>query len=108
MTFPLPVTSMDTRRTTPRGPRWMAWPIGSGSEPDGIAVLSLSRDRVSIKGLLPREVTSFLFTTPGIGEPAGCGFPALSVLGEFLLKGSSLLGLSFRSTTDSIRASPQH
>jgi uncharacterized membrane protein YkgB len=85
----------------------MAWPIGSGSEPDGIAVLSLSRDRVSMKGLLPREVTSFLFTTPGIGEPAGGGFPAISLLGELLLKGIALLGLSFWTLADSIRATQQ-
>jgi hypothetical protein len=37
---------------------------------------------------------SFLFTTPGIGEPAG-GFPALSLIGEFLLNDVPLLGLSF-------------
>jgi reactive chlorine resistance protein C len=47
---------------------------------------------------------SFLFTTPGIGEPAGGGFPALSLLGEFLLKDIPLLGLSFWTLADSIRA----
>jgi reactive chlorine resistance protein C len=47
---------------------------------------------------------SFLFTTPGIGEPAGGGFPALSLIGEFLLKDIPLLGLSFWTLTDSIRA----
>jgi hypothetical protein len=47
---------------------------------------------------------SFLFTTPGIGEPAGGGFPAISRLGEFLLKDIPLLGLSFWTLADSIRA----
>jgi uncharacterized membrane protein YkgB len=49
--------------------------------------------------------TSFLFTTPGIGEPAGGGFPALSIIGEFLLKDVPLLGLSFWTLADSLRAS---
>ena len=47
---------------------------------------------------------SFLFTTPGIGEPSGGGFPALSLIGEFLLKDIPLLGLSFWTLADSIRA----
>jgi reactive chlorine resistance protein C len=47
---------------------------------------------------------SFLFTTPAIGEPAGGGFPALSLIGEFLLKDIPLLGLSFWTLADSIRA----
>ena len=47
---------------------------------------------------------SFLFTTPGIGEPAGGGFPALSLIGEFLLKDVPLLGLSFWTLADAIRA----
>jgi reactive chlorine resistance protein C len=47
---------------------------------------------------------SFLFTTPGIGEPAGGGFPALSLVGEFLLKDIPLLGLSFWTLADSNRA----
>lgn len=48
--------------------------------------------------------TSFLFTTPGVSEPAGGGFPALSLTGEFLLKDVPLLGLSFWTLADSIRA----
>lgn len=48
--------------------------------------------------------TSFLFTTPGVGEPAGGGFPALSLTGEFLLKDVPLLGLSLWTLADSIRA----
>jgi reactive chlorine resistance protein C len=47
---------------------------------------------------------SFLFTTPGIGEPAGGGFPALSLIGEFLLKDIPLLGLSFWTLADALRA----
>jgi reactive chlorine resistance protein C len=47
---------------------------------------------------------SFLFTTPGVSEPAGGGFPALSLTGEFLLKDIPLLGLSFWTLADSIRA----
>jgi hypothetical protein len=47
---------------------------------------------------------SFLFTTPGVSEAAGGGFPALSLTGEFLLKDVPLLGLSFWTLADSIRA----
>ena len=47
---------------------------------------------------------SFLFTTPGVGEPAGGGFPAISLTGEFLLKDIPLLGLSFWTLADSLRA----
>ena len=47
---------------------------------------------------------SFLFTTPGVGEPAGGGFPAISLTGEFLLKDIPLLGLSFWTLADAIRA----
>ena len=54
--------------------------------------------------LLFISTVSFLFTTPGVSEPAGGGFPALSLLGEFLLKDIPLLGLSFWTLADSIRA----
>jgi uncharacterized membrane protein YkgB len=47
---------------------------------------------------------SFLFTTPGISEPAGGGFPALSLTGEFLLKDIPLLGLSFWTLADAMKA----
>jgi reactive chlorine resistance protein C len=47
---------------------------------------------------------SFLFSTPGVSEAAGGGFPALSLTGEFLLKDVPLLGLSFWTLADSIRA----
>jgi uncharacterized membrane protein YkgB len=51
--------------------------------------------------------TSFLFTTPGLGESAGGGFPAITLLGEFLLKDIPLLGLSFWTLADAIRATQQ-
>ena len=57
--------------------------------------------------LLFVSTISFLFTTPGVGELAGGGFPAISLLGEFLLKDIPLLGLSFWTLADSIRAA-QH
>ncbi|HXO52062.1 MAG TPA: DUF417 family protein [Mycobacterium sp.] len=57
--------------------------------------------------LLFLGTTSFLFTTPGVGEVAGGGFPAISLLGEFLLKDIPLLGLSFWTLADSIRAAQQ-
>ncbi|GLE52195.1 YkgB family protein [Mycobacterium montefiorense] len=47
---------------------------------------------------------SFLFTTPGVGESAGGGFPAISLTGEFLLKDVPLLGLSFWTLADAICA----
>jgi uncharacterized membrane protein YkgB len=43
---------------------------------------------------------SFLFTTPGVGEPAGGGFPAISLIGKFSLKDVPLLGLSFWTLPD--------
>ena len=47
---------------------------------------------------------NFLFTTPGVSEPTGGGFPTLSLTGEILLKDIPLLGLSFWTLADSIRA----
>ncbi|GFG50051.1 hypothetical protein CQY20_04515 [Mycolicibacterium agri] len=66
--------------------------------------------KVSIVGSLMAIVlfvatVSFLFTTPGVSEPAGGGFPALSLTGEFLLKDIPLLGLSFWTLADAMRAS---
>ena len=58
--------------------------------------------------LLFLATISFLFTTPGVGEPAGGGFPAISLLGEFLLKDIPLLGVSFWTLADSIRAARRH
>ncbi|WP_082982902.1 YkgB family protein [Mycobacterium sp. 1423905.2] len=47
---------------------------------------------------------SFLFTTPGISEPAGGGFPAITLLAEFLLKDIVLLGASVWTLADAIRS----
>ncbi len=47
---------------------------------------------------------SFLFTTPGIGDAAAGGFPALSRLGEFLLKDLVLLGASILALGESLTA----
>jgi uncharacterized membrane protein YkgB len=73
-----------------------------------IAIKPLS-PKLSILGsllatLLFIATVSFLFTTPGVGEFAGGGFPALSLTGEFLLKDVPLLGLSIWTLADSIRA----
>ena len=45
---------------------------------------------------------SFLFTTPGIGEPAGGGFPALSMTGQFLIKDVALLGIAVWTLGDAL------
>lgn len=65
--------------------------------------------RISVFGSLLSIVLflstlSFLFTTPGIGEPLGGGFPALSLVGEFLLKDIVLLGVSFWTLADALRS----
>ena len=57
--------------------------------------------------LLFLATISFLFTTPGVTEPKGGGFPALSLTGEFLLKDIPLLGLSFWTLSDSIKSARQ-
>ena len=64
--------------------------------------LSIAGSAVAI--VLFVSTISFLFTTPGVGEPAGGGFPAISLTGEFLLKDIPLLGLSFWTLADAIRA----
>jgi uncharacterized membrane protein YkgB len=51
------------------------------------------------------STVSFLFSTPGIGEPKGGGFPAITLLAEFLLKDFVLLGASFWTLADAVRAS---
>lgn len=45
---------------------------------------------------------SFLLTTPGIGDAAAGGFPALSPTGQFLLKDIVLLGVSALTLGDSL------
>ena len=47
---------------------------------------------------------SFLFTTPGIADAAAGGFPALSRLGEFLIKDIVLLGASILALGQSLTA----
>jgi uncharacterized membrane protein YkgB len=47
---------------------------------------------------------SFLFTTPGIGDSAAGGFPALSRVGEFLIKDIVLLGASILALGQSLTA----
>ncbi|MGV9801558.1 YkgB family protein [Mycobacterium sp. NPDC003449] len=64
--------------------------------------LSIGGSLLSI--LLFLSTISFLFSTPGVGEPAGGGFPALSLTGEFLLKDVPLLGLSFWTLADALKA----
>ncbi|PEG37245.1 hypothetical protein CQY20_16655 [Mycolicibacterium agri] len=66
--------------------------------------------RLSILGSLMAIVlfvftVSFLFSTPGVSEPAGGEFPAISLTAEFLLKDIPLLGLSFWTLSDALRAS---
>ncbi|WP_099249363.1 DUF417 family protein [Mycobacterium sp. shizuoka-1] len=65
--------------------------------------------RISVIGSLLSIVLfistiSFLFTTPGISEPAGGGFPAITLLAEFLLKDLVLLGASLWTLADAIRS----
>jgi uncharacterized membrane protein YkgB len=45
---------------------------------------------------------SFFVTTPGIGDPAAGGFPALSPTGQFLLKDLVLLGASVWTLGESL------
>ncbi|QRP43261.1 YkgB family protein [Amycolatopsis sp. FDAARGOS 1241] len=52
--------------------------------------------------LLFLSTISFFFTTPGIGDPAAGGFPALSPVGQFLLKDLVLLGASIWTLGDSL------
>ncbi|OBJ43212.1 hypothetical protein A5630_19370 [Mycolicibacterium mucogenicum] len=47
---------------------------------------------------------SFLFTTPGIGEAAAGGFPALSMTGQFLIKDVALLGIAAWTLADALQA----
>jgi uncharacterized membrane protein YkgB len=47
---------------------------------------------------------SFLFTTPGVGESAAGGFPALSMTGQFLIKDVALLGIAAWTLADALHA----
>jgi uncharacterized membrane protein YkgB len=73
---------------------------------------------IALRPLLPRSsavgsllaaglfltTLSFLFTTPGIGDPAAGGLPALSPTGQFLLKDIVLLGASAWTLGESLAA----
>ena len=69
---------------------WLPLPTADGS---GVAAL------VFIGTL------SFLFTTPGVPDAAAGGFPALSSVGQFLLKDLVLLGASVWTLGESLSAS---
>jgi uncharacterized membrane protein YkgB len=47
---------------------------------------------------------SFLFTTPGVTDAAAGGFPALSSVGQFLLKDLVLIGASVWTLGESLSA----
>jgi len=53
--------------------------------------------------LLFLTTISFLFSTPGVAEAAGGGFPALSSTGQFLLMDVVLLGVSLWTLADTLR-----
>jgi uncharacterized membrane protein YkgB len=55
--------------------------------------------------LLFLSTVSFFFTTPGIGDNDAGGFPALSPVGQFLLKDLVLLGASVWMLGESLAAS---
>jgi reactive chlorine resistance protein C len=54
--------------------------------------------------LLFLSTLSFLFTTPGIGDTAAGGFPALSPVGQFLIKDIVLLGATILALGESLTA----
>jgi reactive chlorine resistance protein C len=65
--------------------------------------------RASVAGsalatLLFLGTLSFLFSTPSVADDAAGGFPALTSLGQFLLKDLVLLGVAVWTLSDSLRA----
>jgi reactive chlorine resistance protein C len=56
--------------------------------------------------LLFLSTLSFLFSTPGVTDPAAGGFPALSPVGQFLLKDLVLIGASIWTLGESLMGSP--
>jgi uncharacterized membrane protein YkgB len=58
----------------------------------------------AIATLLFINTLSFLFTTPGVGDAAAGGFPALSPVGQFLIKDVVLLGASVWTLGESLLA----
>jgi uncharacterized membrane protein YkgB len=71
--------------------------------------LRLLLPRVSVLGsvlatLVFLSTLSFLLTTPGVGDASAGGFPALSPVGQFLIKDLVLLGASVWTLGDSLLA----
>lgn len=58
----------------------------------------------AIATLLFVSTLSFLFTTPGVGDAAAGGFPALSPVAQLLLKDVVLLGASVWTLGDALLA----
>jgi reactive chlorine resistance protein C len=74
-----------------------------------LIVLHVVSPRLGVVGgalgtLLFISTLSFLFTTPGIGDTAAGGFPALSPVGQFLIKDIVLLGASILALGQSLTA----
>ncbi|WP_433283036.1 DUF417 family protein [Pseudonocardia xinjiangensis] len=74
-----------------------------------LIALKLLLPRLSALGsglaiLLFLSTLSFLFTTPGIGDASAGGFPALSPVGQFLIKDLVLLGASVWTLGESLLA----
>jgi reactive chlorine resistance protein C len=74
-----------------------------------LIVLHVVSPRLGVLGgalgtLLFLTTLSFLFTTPGIGDTAAGGFPALSPVGHFLVKDIVLLGASILALGQSLTA----
>ncbi|KIU18283.1 YkgB family protein [Mycolicibacterium llatzerense] len=65
---------------------------------------ALSAVGSTVAVLLFASTLSFLFTTPGVGEPSAGGFPLLSMTGQFLIKDVVLIGVSVLTLADSIGA----
>jgi len=71
--------------------------------------LRLLLPRIAVVGsllaiLVFLSTLSFLFTTPGVGDASAGGFPALSPVGQFLIKDLVLLGASVWTLGDSLFA----
>jgi uncharacterized membrane protein YkgB len=65
---------------------------------------ALSAFGSAVAVLLFASTLSFLFTTPGVGEPSAGGFPLLSMTGQFLIKDVVLIGVAVLTLADSIGA----
>jgi uncharacterized membrane protein YkgB len=58
----------------------------------------------ALAALLFLGTLSFLFSTPGVVDDGAGGFPALSLIGQFLLKDLVLLGAAVWTLSDAMRA----